>query len=119
MEGEALGWVAVGFTKTRNMVISLSLSHTHTHTCTHAHLSNTHILQFSADVVACNRDPATGMVEVLDTYNIAEPGRGNVVDPTQDVMLVNSEFDGTRISCTLVYMEYRKPSPSPSRDKCP
>ena len=70
------------------------------------------IIQFSADVVACNRDPATDMIEVLDTYNVAPTmGRNNLVDPTQDVMLFNSTFDGTRISCTLVCIGYNK-SPS-------
>ena len=59
-------------------------------------------IQFSADVVACNRDPATNLVEVLDTYNVPFPIRNNVVDPTQDVILFNSSFDGARISCTLV-----------------
>ena len=59
-------------------------------------------IQFSADVVACNRDPATNLVEVLDTYNVPFPIRNNMVDPTQDVILFNSSFDGARISCTLV-----------------
>ena len=58
-------------------------------------------VQFSADVVGCNRDPATNLVEVLDTYNEAAV-RNNQPDPTQDVVLFNSSFDGTRIFCTLV-----------------
>ena len=57
-------------------------------------------MQFSADVVACNRDPITNMVEALDTYNVPSPGRNNLVDASQDVLLFNSSFDGTRINCT-------------------
>lgn len=45
------------------------------------------------------------MVEVLDTYNAAV-GRANLVDATQDVILFNSSFDGTRIVCT--YVERRR-----------
>ena len=54
-------------------------------------------------MVGCNRDPNTDMIEVLDTYNVpqmATPNRANRVDAIQDVLLFNSSFDGTRISCT-------------------
>ena len=60
------------------------------------------MLQFSADVVACNRVPANDTIEVLDTYNIAEPGRGNSLDPNQDVVVFNASFIDGRIICTYV-----------------
>ena len=56
--------------------------------------------QFDADVVACNRDPGTDMIEALDTYNLPPRTRNNLVDIRQNVQLFNSSFDGSRIICT-------------------
>ena len=59
------------------------------------------IRQFSADVVACNRNPKTGMVQGLDTYN--EPDQtANVVDPYQNVVLFSSNYTEGRIMCRYV-----------------
>ena len=58
--------------------------------------------QFDADVVGCNRNPGTNMIEALDTYNVPSPDRNNLVDRRQNVLLFNSSFDGTRIICTWV-----------------
>ena len=58
------------------------------------------MIQLSADVVGCNRDPNNNdMVEVVDTWNL-DQGRGNVLDVTQDVMRFTSNFNNGRISCT-------------------
>ena len=58
-------------------------------------------LQFSADVVACNRNPKTGMVQGLDTYN--EPDqRVNDVDPHQNVVQFSSNYTEGRIICRYV-----------------
>ena len=66
-------------------------------------------MQFDADVVACNRDPNTNMIEALDTYN---PGtnenRTNRVDLAQNVRLFSSSFDGSRIICTYVRDSFTK-----------
>ena len=63
------------------------------------------ILQFSADVVGCNRNPGTGLVEVLDTWNQAN-ARLNQMDPTQNVVMFRSIFSNNRISCTYVCTPY-------------
>ena len=57
------------------------------------------IMQFAADVVGCNRDPSNDMVAVVDTWNL-DQGRGNTLDPNQDVRLFDSVFNNDRISCT-------------------
>ena len=56
-------------------------------------------MQFAADVVGCNRDPSNDMVAVVDTWNL-DQGRGNTLDPNQDVRLFDSVFNNDRISCT-------------------
>ena len=53
--------------------------------------------QESADVVACNRDPATDMVEALDTWNTV--GFNNIVDAIQDVESFLRSYSGGRIRC--------------------
>ena len=52
--------------------------------------------------MACNRDPATNMVEALDTWNIQ--GYDNNVDAVQDVELFSGSYSGGRISCRYTYI---------------
>ena len=47
--------------------------------------------------MACNRDPATDMVEALDAWNIQ--GYGNEIDTVQDVVLASGDYTNQRISC--------------------
>lgn len=49
------------------------------------------------DVVACNRDPVSGMIEALDTWNIE--GYGNQRDTIQDVILFTDSYANGRIMC--------------------
>ena len=56
--------------------------------------------QFNADVVGCNVNPTTGMVDVLDTWN---PGsvRANDADMVSDVGAFTTSFENnTRIKCS-------------------
>ena len=55
-------------------------------------------LQFSADVVACNR--VGGDMAALDTWNLPQFQRGSPTDTIQDVYLFNGSFVNGRISCT-------------------
>ena len=55
-------------------------------------------VQFSTDVLACNLNPTTGMVEALDAWNPAS--RNNIVDNDQDVFLFSGTSAGGRITCT-------------------
>ena len=72
--------------------------HPRTVTETHFYIS---FLQFSTDVVACNRNPKTDVVQGLDTYN--EPDeRANDVDPHQNVVLFSSNYTDGRIICRCV-----------------
>ena len=48
-------------------------------------------------MVACNRDPATGMVEALDAWNIQ--GYGNEIDTVQDVVQFSASHTLGRIVC--------------------
>ena len=57
-------------------------------------------LQFSSDVVGCNRDPATDVISVVDTWNVPSNGRLNTLDVTQDVVLFQGSFVNGRISCS-------------------
>ena len=57
-----------------------------------------HLLQFSADVLACNLRP-DGEVEVLDTWNLDE-GRGNVRDDVDDTLMFASSVVDGRIKCS-------------------
>ena len=54
--------------------------------------------QFSSDVVACNRNPSTDVVEGLDTYNEANY-KTNKVDPKPNVVLFSSDHTDGRIRC--------------------
>lgn len=56
-----------------------------------------HCIQNLADVVACNRNPSTGMVEALDAWNVQS--YGNDIDSIQDVELRTGSYLGGRISC--------------------
>ena len=56
-------------------------------------------LQFFADVVGCNLDPNTGMVEAVDTYNAAPNARANILDVIQNIVKFNSSFSNGRITC--------------------
>ena len=58
------------------------------------------ITQFSSDVVGCNRDPATDVISVVDTWNVPSNGRLNTLDATQDVVLFQGSFINGRISCS-------------------
>ena len=77
------GWPSCG-----NVVYILNevLTHTHTHS------------QFSSAVVACNRDPSTDVVEVLDTYN-APDKRANELTPVQNVVKFVANYSDGRIAC--------------------
>ena len=57
-------------------------------------------MQFSSDVVGCNRDPNTGMITAVDTYNSDSPARANSLDATQDVVLFQGTSDNGRIRCS-------------------
>ena len=56
--------------------------------------------QSLSDVVACNRNPTTNMVEALDAWNIQ--GYGNVVDAIQDVQRFSGTYSGGRITCRYI-----------------
>ena len=51
-------------------------------------------------MVACNRDPATGMIEGLDAWNLQ--GNMNEIDVVQDVQLVSGNYSEGRIMCRWV-----------------
>lgn len=55
-------------------------------------------------MVGCNRNPETGLVEALDTWNVASPGRQNQLDLHQDVTLFQGNYTDLfgYISCTYV-----------------
>ena len=57
-------------------------------------------------MIGCNQNPETGLVEVLDTWNVASPGRQNQLDLHQDVTLFQGnytdQFGYIIISCTYV-----------------
>ena len=55
--------------------------------------------QFSADVVACNKNPDTGIIEGLDTYNDPPKNRANTVDKHQNVVHFSGNFSDGRIKC--------------------
>ena len=55
-------------------------------------------VQFSADVVACNRFGVD--MAALDTWNIPQFQRGSPTDAIQDVYLFTGSFVNGRISCT-------------------
>ena len=57
------------------------------------------IMQFAADVVGCNRDPSNDMVVAVDTWNPPQD-RTNTLDTISNVMLLSSNFNNGRISCT-------------------
>ena len=57
-----------------------------------------HTLQFAADVLGCTINTDSGMVEVLDTWNVAQ-GRNNVLDTVQDAFLFSGRSANGRISC--------------------
>ena len=48
--------------------------------------------------MACNRNPETGVVQGLDTYNEAE-NPVNVVDPQQNVVQFSANYSDGRIKC--------------------
>ena len=56
------------------------------------------IIQFLADIVACNRVDDT--ITALDAWTIASPSRDSRTDALQDVTLFNSSFVDGRITCT-------------------
>ena len=58
-------------------------------------------LQFDADVVGCIRDPNTNEVTAIDTWNALATTRNNIRDDTQDIVLFNSSFVNSAISCTF------------------
>jgi hypothetical protein len=57
--------------------------------------------QFDADVVGCIRDPNTNEITSIDTWNAMTGTRNNTRDPTQDIVLFNSSFVNSTISCTF------------------
>ena len=101
LEGDAAGWVAVGFTETRSMVgvskIKLSLIYIH------KVYSLFVVLQEESDVIGCKRDPATGVVTALDSWNPG-PQRSrtpNQLDENQvGLRQSQAQFVNGRISCT-------------------
>ena len=58
-------------------------------------LTNT---QFNADVLACNVNSITNMVEALDTWN-DQNQRFNIIDGIQNTDLRNGTFSNGRIQC--------------------
>ena len=101
LEGEAEGWVAIGFTETNSMVgvslIKLSLSFTFIVSSLFG------VLQEESDVIGCKRDPNTAVVTVLDSWN---PGpqrsrTANQLDENQvGLCQFEAQFVNGRISCT-------------------
>ncbi|XP_011403771.2 PREDICTED: putative ferric-chelate reductase 1 [Amphimedon queenslandica] len=74
LEGKADGYIAVGFTATRDM--------------------------YNADVVGCKRDPADGSVSVIDTWNPST--RSNLLDASQSgICRHTADYSNGRISCTF------------------
>lgn len=68
-------------------------------------------LQFSADVVACNLNPQTGVVQGLDTYN--EPDKAaNDVDPHQNVIQFSGNYSNGRIMCRYISLVPRSIFPA-------
>ncbi len=59
-----------------------------------------HLIQFSADVVACNR--LGDSIVAIDSWNPASPNRASNTDQIQDITLFSASFDGnnTRLYCT-------------------
>ena len=55
--------------------------------------------QFSADVVACNRDPKTGVVKGLDTYNLADVLTNQVDVHQNNIVPFGGNYTGGRINC--------------------
>lgn len=56
-------------------------------------------VQFSTDVVACNRNSNTGQVKGLDTYNDPTE-RANNVDPNQNnIVQFSGNYSDGRIAC--------------------
>ena len=60
-----------------------------------------HRPQELADIVACNRNPATNMVEALDAWNIQ--GYGNNIDAVQDVQQFSGSYSSGRIKCRYTH----------------
>ena len=56
-----------------------------------------HNTQNLADVVACNRNPVTNMVEALDAWNTES--YNNNIDAVQDVQQFSGTYSGGRIRC--------------------
>ena len=56
--------------------------------------------QFAADVMACNVNNITGMVELLDTWNTVDMPRGNMVDTVNDGFLTSAIVENGIITCT-------------------
>ncbi|XP_019851676.1 PREDICTED: flocculation protein FLO11-like isoform X2 [Amphimedon queenslandica] len=74
LEGKADGYIAVGFTATRDM--------------------------YNADVVGCKRNPADGSVSVIDTWNPST--RSNLLDASQSgICRHTAGYSNGRISCTF------------------
>ena len=55
-------------------------------------------MQLSADVLACNVNPDTNMVEVLDTWNTANE-RDNIPDDIMDAFMFSGDVQNGRIVC--------------------
>ena len=58
--------------------------------------------------MACNRDPSTNMLEVLDTWNV-QSFKSNDVDSIQDVVLFSGNYSNGRITCrytVLAMLQY-------------
>eukprot|EP00731_Ephydatia_muelleri_P020315 Em0013g42a len=72
LEGNAQGWVAIGFSTNGNMP--------------------------DADVLACALNPSSNNVEIIDTYNA---GYTNIRDTKQDVCPHFSNYTNGRITCSF------------------
>ena len=73
--------------------------------------------QFDADVVGCNVNPSTGMVEALDTWNVdSGRGRNNVGDRTNDAILLSGTLQDGRIICRFTRRVVGSDLDSPQQD---
>ena len=57
------------------------------------------VLQFDADVLGCNINAQSDMVEVLDTWNPSAPIRGNSGDTLINTFLFSGSSQNGRITC--------------------
>ena len=96
LEGNAAGWIAIGFSLNRQMV------HEYCHyNYSSSPPSSSYWLQENDDVLGCRVN--SGTVTVVDTWNPSPQRTANVLDATQNGLCVQStSFTNGRITCRCV-----------------